>query len=104
MSNANQNTAVRQESEAPVETAEMLGAQLLALLPALRLHSVSLFDAKGDVQGNNYVIYRWHDGAYAELDPQPWTHSRLTCVAAGREERPVQSRAGREEGAGRPHA
>ena len=29
------------------------------------------FDAKGDVQGNNYVMYRWHDGAYAELDPQP---------------------------------
>jgi EAL domain-containing protein (putative c-di-GMP-specific phosphodiesterase class I) len=50
LSNANQNTAVRQESEAPAETAELLGAQLLALLPALRLHSVSLFDAKGDVQ------------------------------------------------------
>jgi EAL domain-containing protein (putative c-di-GMP-specific phosphodiesterase class I) len=48
--NANQNTAVRAESEAPVETAEMLGAQVLALLPALRVHSVSLFDAKGDVQ------------------------------------------------------
>jgi EAL domain-containing protein (putative c-di-GMP-specific phosphodiesterase class I) len=48
--NANQNTAVRQETEAPVETAEMLGAQVLALLPALRVHSVSLFDAKGDVQ------------------------------------------------------
>jgi EAL domain-containing protein (putative c-di-GMP-specific phosphodiesterase class I) len=48
--NANQNTAVRQESEAPVETAEMLGAQVLSLLPALRLHSVSLFDAKGDIQ------------------------------------------------------
>jgi hypothetical protein len=29
------------------------------------------FDAKGDVQGNNYVMYRWHDGAYRELDPQP---------------------------------
>ena len=29
------------------------------------------FDAKGDVQGNNYVMYRWHDGAYTELDPQP---------------------------------
>jgi branched-chain amino acid transport system substrate-binding protein len=29
------------------------------------------FDAKGDVQGNNYVLYRWHDGAYSELDPQP---------------------------------
>jgi EAL domain-containing protein (putative c-di-GMP-specific phosphodiesterase class I) len=48
--NANLNTAVRQESEAPAETAEMLGAQLLSLLPALRLQSVSLFDAKGDVQ------------------------------------------------------
>jgi branched-chain amino acid transport system substrate-binding protein len=29
------------------------------------------FDAKGDVQGNNYVMYRWHDGTYRELDPQP---------------------------------
>ncbi len=29
------------------------------------------FDAKGDVQGNNYVLYRWHDGTYNELDPQP---------------------------------
>jgi branched-chain amino acid transport system substrate-binding protein len=29
------------------------------------------FDAKGDVQGNNYVLYRWHDGSYRELDPQP---------------------------------
>ena len=50
MPNANQNTAVRQESEAPVETAEMLGGQVLSLLPTLRLHSVSLFDAKGDIQ------------------------------------------------------
>jgi EAL domain-containing protein (putative c-di-GMP-specific phosphodiesterase class I) len=48
--NANLNTAERQESEAPVETAAMLGAQVLSLLPTLRLHSVSLFDAKGDVQ------------------------------------------------------
>jgi branched-chain amino acid transport system substrate-binding protein len=29
------------------------------------------FDAKGDVEGSNYVLYRWHEGAYAELDPQP---------------------------------
>jgi len=29
------------------------------------------FDAKGDVIGSNYVMYRWHDGAYTELDPQP---------------------------------
>jgi branched-chain amino acid transport system substrate-binding protein len=29
------------------------------------------FDAKGDVLGNNYVLYRWHDGGYRELDPQP---------------------------------
>ena len=50
MPNANQNTAVRQESEVPVETAEMLGGQVLSLLPSLRLHSVSLFDAKGEVQ------------------------------------------------------
>lgn len=25
------------------------------------------FDAKGDVQGTGYVLYRWHDGQYAEL-------------------------------------
>jgi hypothetical protein len=29
------------------------------------------FDAKGDVQGSNYVLYRWHDGTYRELDTQP---------------------------------
>lgn len=29
------------------------------------------FDAKGDVVGANYVLYRWHDGIYKELDPQP---------------------------------
>jgi branched-chain amino acid transport system substrate-binding protein len=29
------------------------------------------FDAKGDVEGANYVLYRWHDGEYHELDPQP---------------------------------
>ena len=38
------------QTEAPGETAASLGAQLLSLLPTLRLHSVSLFDAKGDVQ------------------------------------------------------
>ena len=41
---------MRPETEAPGETAAALGAQLLSLLPALRLHSVSLFDAKGEVQ------------------------------------------------------
>ncbi|HLG86219.1 MAG TPA: branched-chain amino acid ABC transporter substrate-binding protein [Alphaproteobacteria bacterium] len=25
------------------------------------------FDRKGDVVGSNYVLYRWHDGAYSEL-------------------------------------
>jgi branched-chain amino acid transport system substrate-binding protein len=29
------------------------------------------FDAKGDVEGSNYVLYRYHDGANQELDPQP---------------------------------
>jgi EAL domain-containing protein (putative c-di-GMP-specific phosphodiesterase class I) len=42
--------ALRSDTETPGETAAALGAQVLALLPALRLHSVSLFDAKGDVQ------------------------------------------------------
>ena len=27
------------------------------------------FDAKGDVAGPTYVLYRWHDGKYAELGP-----------------------------------
>jgi EAL domain-containing protein (putative c-di-GMP-specific phosphodiesterase class I) len=46
----NQNAALRSDTEAPGETAEVLGAQVLSLLPPLRLHSVSLFDAKGDIQ------------------------------------------------------
>ena len=41
---------LRPETEAPGETAETLGAQVLSLLPTLRMHSVSLFDGKGDVQ------------------------------------------------------
>jgi len=27
------------------------------------------FDQKGDVVGSNYVLYRWHDGSYTELEP-----------------------------------
>ncbi len=50
MSNPNQNAVLRPETESSTETAAGLGAQVLALLPTLRLHSVSLFDAKGDVQ------------------------------------------------------
>ena len=41
---------MRPAAEASVETAEVLGEQLLSLLPALRLYSVSLFDANGDLQ------------------------------------------------------
>ncbi|MDP9126944.1 MAG: ABC transporter substrate-binding protein, partial [Pseudomonadota bacterium] len=26
------------------------------------------FDAKGDIAGTNFVIYRWHNGTYAETD------------------------------------
>ena len=29
------------------------------------------FDNKGDVTGANYVLYRWSNGAYTQLDPQP---------------------------------
>jgi branched-chain amino acid transport system substrate-binding protein len=29
------------------------------------------FDGKGDVVGSNYVLYRWHDGEYHELEKQP---------------------------------
>lgn len=29
------------------------------------------FDAKGDVMGPTYVLYRWHDGHYAETGEQP---------------------------------
>ncbi len=50
MPNSNQSTALRPDTEASGETAAVLGAQVLSLLPALRLHSVSLFDVKGDVQ------------------------------------------------------
>jgi EAL domain-containing protein (putative c-di-GMP-specific phosphodiesterase class I) len=50
LSNPNQNAALLPESEAAGDSAAALGAQVLALLPTLRLHSVSLFDAKGDVQ------------------------------------------------------
>jgi EAL domain-containing protein (putative c-di-GMP-specific phosphodiesterase class I) len=48
--NSSQSAALRPQAEAPGETAGSLGAQVLSLLPALRLHSVSIFDAKGDVQ------------------------------------------------------
>jgi branched-chain amino acid transport system substrate-binding protein len=40
---------------------------------ALRAHQADTvigqlgFDAKGDVTGNGYVLYRWHDGHYAEI-------------------------------------
>ena len=50
MSNIQQNAVLRPDTEAPGETAETLGAQVLALLPTLRMHSVSLFDGDGDVQ------------------------------------------------------
>jgi len=50
LSNTKQNAVLRPETAAPGETAESLGAQVLALLPTLRMHSVSLFDGKGDVQ------------------------------------------------------
>ena len=53
MSNSNQNAVVLRDTETGGDTAELLGAQLVSLLPALRLHSVSLFDAKGDVQWLN---------------------------------------------------
>jgi branched-chain amino acid transport system substrate-binding protein len=26
------------------------------------------FDEKGDVQGSNYVLYKWENGEYAELE------------------------------------
>ncbi|MDX2028192.1 MAG: branched-chain amino acid ABC transporter substrate-binding protein [Alphaproteobacteria bacterium] len=29
------------------------------------------FNAKGDVTGSNYVVYRWHNGKYAEIKDQP---------------------------------
>jgi EAL domain-containing protein (putative c-di-GMP-specific phosphodiesterase class I) len=48
--NSTQSAALRPQTEAPAETAGSLGAQVLSLLPALRLHSLSIFDAKGEVQ------------------------------------------------------
>jgi EAL domain-containing protein (putative c-di-GMP-specific phosphodiesterase class I) len=41
---------LRPAAEAPVETVELLGAQLLSALPALRLYSVAFFDASGHLQ------------------------------------------------------
>jgi EAL domain-containing protein (putative c-di-GMP-specific phosphodiesterase class I) len=48
--NSTQSAALRPQTEAPGDTAGTLGAQVLSLLPALRLHSLSIFDAKGEVQ------------------------------------------------------
>jgi EAL domain-containing protein (putative c-di-GMP-specific phosphodiesterase class I) len=48
--NSTQSAALRPLTEAPADTAAILGAQVLSLLPALRLHSLSIFDAKGEVQ------------------------------------------------------
>jgi EAL domain-containing protein (putative c-di-GMP-specific phosphodiesterase class I) len=50
LSNTQHNTVQCAESEAPGETAETLGTQVLSLLPTLRMHSVSLFNGNGDVQ------------------------------------------------------
>jgi EAL domain-containing protein (putative c-di-GMP-specific phosphodiesterase class I) len=41
---------LRPQAETPGETAGSLGAQVVSSLPALRLHSLSIFDAKGEVQ------------------------------------------------------
>jgi len=51
LSNSHLNAALRPPREAPGETAdtaESLGKQLLSLLPPLRLHSASIFNAAGD--------------------------------------------------------
>jgi EAL domain-containing protein (putative c-di-GMP-specific phosphodiesterase class I) len=50
LANTRQNAAARPPSEVSGETAATLGARLVALLPALRFHSLSLFDTKGNVQ------------------------------------------------------
>lgn len=53
LSNSNLNAALRPQTEAQgeaAETADTLGKQLLSLLPPLRLHSASIFNAAGDVQ------------------------------------------------------
>ncbi|MBP7252222.1 MAG: branched-chain amino acid ABC transporter substrate-binding protein [Alphaproteobacteria bacterium] len=42
-------------------------ARALRAQPAETVLGKLGFDAKGDVQGNGYVLYRWHDGKYAEI-------------------------------------
>ena len=49
------------------------GGDVMKMAAALRQTPVSTvigklgFDAKGDVAGPTYVLYRWHDGKYAEM-------------------------------------
>ena len=50
MSTSKQYATAHPQSEAPGDTAAALGAQIVSLLPPLRLHSVSIFDPRGDVQ------------------------------------------------------
>ncbi len=53
LSNSFQSGAARAEPAIAPERVEALGPQIVALLPTLRLHSVSIFNAKGDVQWLN---------------------------------------------------
>jgi len=54
--------AIRRVGQDPVKVAAALRQAPVSTL----LGKIS-FDAKGDVMGSSYVLYRWHDGKYAEV-------------------------------------
>ena len=45
----------------------LAGAKALRQTPVKTVLSSLAFDAKGDVTGPGYVMYRWHDGKYVEV-------------------------------------
>jgi len=66
--------AVQAWAEAAAEAGTIDARKVAAILHAGTFDTVRgqvRFDGKGDVVGSNYVLYRWHDGTYTELAPQP---------------------------------
>ena len=52
------------------KTDPMKVASAMRAAPATTVLGQLSFDAKGDVTGPTYVLYRWHNGKYAEVDDQ----------------------------------
>ena len=62
--------AVQAFAEAAVQAASTEPAAVAGALRADTFQTVLGplgFDAKGDVQGPSFVMYRWHDGQYGEI-------------------------------------